>query len=162
MSLPAKLSCVLLLLCSALAFVTLASAADPQSAHDRAFARRWDELVDELQDLAEAPDLQKLADIQRRMAELEEERYDYTKDETDVCPVHHVKMAAHEARIQFGLLMFSDPQPGVTTRQSQFPFARDWIMGGCVLPHDAPKAGRVFLCPQCVEAEKAWVKAHRK
>ncbi|MEP6668430.1 MAG: hypothetical protein ABJF10_04715 [Chthoniobacter sp.] len=133
-----------------------------ESAHDHFIHERSEQLREEAQDLARAPviDQAKLADLHKRYEELEKDMFDFTKGEKDVCPVHQMKMTAQDARIAYGLLA-RDPQPDPDTRAWKFPFARNWIEGGCVISN-LPKTGRVFLCLKCVEAEKAWIEQHKK
>jgi len=143
-------------------FVAVAGAGE--SGHDRYIAKVFEQLKDELLVLSHDPNPNpgKLADIQKRMDQLEKETFDLTKGESGICPVHHIKMQIKETQIAFGLLAVKEPQPDSKTRETRFPFARDWIVGGCIVSDGSPKTGKVFLCPKCVGAEKAWMKAHEE
>ena len=82
---------------------------------------------------------------------------DHTKGTSDVCPVHNVKMKARyvptvdfDARYDMDLRL---------TVQKNFPFARENISVGWGLFYDprSPKAGKIFVCPQCVAGMHDWI-----
>lgn len=75
----------------------------------------------------------------------------------DVCPVHHVKMTATELRIVYGLPSRAEFDEAEVARK-QFPYGRDYVLGGCVLGPRKTVDG--FLCPDCVKARKAWLEKH--
>jgi hypothetical protein len=146
---------------TALAFTTTFA---EESGHLRYISEQLEQLEQLLNEAAQkADDREKiLAEIQRRFEVLKKETYDETKGESEICPVHRIKMPVKDAPIDYGLRSVSEPQPGAETRSRKFPFARARIIGGCMVPSDPPRTGQVFLCPKCVAAQKAWIESHQK
>jgi hypothetical protein len=142
--------------------LTATTAFTADSGHDRYIDEQFDRFDKDLTELAKAEDREKgLVELQRRFNELRKEVVDLTKGESNVCPVHHIKMPAKEAPVAYGLLDWSSRNPSAETRERKFPFAQGVVLAGCRIYEDSPKVGRLFLCPKCVEAEKAWIKARK-
>jgi hypothetical protein len=143
--------------------LALSTAFSAESGHDRYIREQFEQMDKEISTARSAADpLKKLAEIQRRMNQIQMAQFDLTKGESNVCPVHHIKMPAKEVPIAYGPLLSNDPFPAPETRARMFPFGRASIIGGCMPGAYTPKTGKVFLCPKCYETEKAWIKAHRK
>jgi hypothetical protein len=87
---------------------------------------------------------------------------DTTAQQSATCPTHHLTMTKLKVQISYGLIRFPEPQSSSEVRQSEFPFARDKYLGGCVVRRDAPKYALIYLCPECKAAEKKWHDAHPK
>jgi hypothetical protein len=78
---------------------------------------------------------------------------------SNICPIHGVKMEAVARRVVYGMpsqLEFEE----MRVAKSQFPFGRDYVLGGCVLKSTKTVEG--FLCPRCVEARKAWLEGRKR
>jgi hypothetical protein len=88
---------------------------------------------------------------------------DQTRGKSDICPVHKVKMPAKEVPVQFGLPATFLPEFR-KLKAAEFPFAEEFISGGCVLDDDPlfPETGKVFVCPKCVAAWNRWLEAAKK
>ena len=85
---------------------------------------------------------------------------DSTKGVNNICPVHKRQMRVIRAPIAYGmpLILRSDPSPAL--RQAEFPFARNYWLGGCrVGPYTEAK---IYICLDCQRAEKQWRKTHPK
>jgi hypothetical protein len=78
---------------------------------------------------------------------------DKTRGVSPICPVHKVKMEKARVGIRYGMLRWD---PAAEVRPKLFPFARDFIPGGCVITDDSPGHGTAYRCKWCVEAEKRW------
>jgi hypothetical protein len=87
---------------------------------------------------------------------------DTTTHLSATCPTHHLTMTKLKVQISYRLIRFPEPQPSSEVRRSEFPFARDKYLGGCVVRRDAPKYALIYLCPECKTAEKKWYEAHPK
>src|SRR5690606_31296337 len=78
-------------------------------------------------------------------------------NETGVCPVHEMKMTKTEVPIEYGLPAPPGPnQPTPLQRAQLFPFARKFVLGGCV-PIDKETHTQIFVCSSCLTAEKQWL-----
>ena len=53
-----------------------------------------------------------------------------------------------------------ESEPSHDVRLKQFPFTGRSPEGGCALEPDAPRTTEVSVCPECVTAEKRWMKRH--
>ena len=85
---------------------------------------------------------------------------DTTKGVSNVCPVHKAQMRIARAPIVYGLLMVRPTDPPRDVRSREFPFALDYLAGGCVVG-DYTEA-KIYICPDCQHAEKQWRKTHSK
>jgi hypothetical protein len=77
----------------------------------------------------------------------------------DICPVHGVKMESKTLRIVYGMpsqLEFAE----MRIAKTRFPFGRDYVLGGCVVK--TPKTTGGFICPNCVQARKAWLEKNKR
>lgn len=87
---------------------------------------------------------------------------DTTAHQSVTCPTHHLTMTKLKVKISYGLIRFPEPQPSFQVQRSEFPFARDHYLGGCVIRRDSPKDALIYVCPECKAAEKKWYDAHPK
>ena len=84
---------------------------------------------------------------------------DTTEGVSNICPAHNRRMRVIRVPIAYGLLAIRR-DPSLERRQQEFPFARDYWPGGCVVgPYTEAK---IYICPDCQRAEKEWRKAHSK
>jgi hypothetical protein len=76
---------------------------------------------------------------------------DRTKGKNDVCPIHHVRMAARTVPIIPGSDARYDYSLGPIA-QKKFPFAREVISLNYSVDDDPrnPTTGKIFVCPECV------------
>jgi hypothetical protein len=71
-----------------------------------------------------------------------------------ICPVHGIAMQPVKLRVVYGMPSrreFEEMRAG----RLLFPHGRDYILGGCVVRQVKTVQG--FLCPECVNARKAWL-----
>jgi len=84
---------------------------------------------------------------------------DFAADEPlGVCEVHHVPLTTLIVPLEYGL----EPPIGnafATAFKLEFPHARPYVNGGCVVNHWVTRA-RVRACLQCNKAHAQWVKEH--
>jgi hypothetical protein len=87
---------------------------------------------------------------------------DQTTGKSDICPIHKAKMNIKSLDIAYGLIRPIDPQPSPEVRLSQFPFAQEEVLGGCVVSDLFPKKARIYQCPLCLSNQAAWFAANPK
>jgi hypothetical protein len=107
----------------------------------------------------------RLAEAQKQLDELRTEMLAtpaLAKNISEVCPAHQITMVPKEVPVVYGFLASIGPYPEAKTVAREFPFAQDWIAGGCCISSESPKTRRAFVCQKCTEAEKAWIKADTK
>jgi hypothetical protein len=66
-------------------------------------------------------------------------------------------MEFREVDISYGLPVISRFEPDPETRRAEMPFARERILGGCVVTEGIDETGYLFICPKCVEGRKTWM-----
>lgn len=139
---------------------------EQEAAHDKADRKLAEQVkkdrIKELEALQQAT-RQKIKDDEQRLREMEKRRdtvVDETKDVSDICPVHQRKMEATRVPIQNGMLA-----PMVVpweVRQKEFPFAQKYSGSGCMWADYQPTHAKIYVCPDCVAAEKKWVEEHKE
>lgn len=80
-----------------------------------------------------------------------------------MCEIHSQEMRIVRVPIYYGTPPYWDEkwkaeQQAFTT---SFPYAHEWVAGGCTKWFDSPKKATVFVCSDCQMAEKDWKDAHR-
>ena len=90
------------------------------------------------------------------------QKYTMEPDKTvgipSVCPVHHKKMSAQRVPIGAAvMLQRSGMMASRKVKATQFPFGDAFIPGACFGGGGSPQFGKVYLCPDCELAKKAWV-----
>lgn len=83
---------------------------------------------------------------------------DTTAGVSNICPAHRVAMEVKKVPMEYGMPQPSDPGAAVI-RAKEFPFARTIYAAGCVV--GMYTEAWIYICPDCVKAEKAWYKEHR-
>lgn len=71
---------------------------------------------------------------------------DQITGKSDICPIHKIKMEIKSLDIAYGLVRPVGPQPSPEERLSQFPFAQEEVLGGCVMSDSFPRKARIFQC----------------
>lgn len=100
---------------------------------------------------------------------------DLTKNKSDICPVHHVKMPPKAIDLAFPNCDPNWASEFRTRKDAEFPFACAYIHGGyvglvappttptglmnCILDFPPPRWVRLFICPQCLPTYKSAVSA---
>ena len=87
---------------------------------------------------------------------------DQTSRRGDICPVHHTAMTVKTVKMEYGLIVFTSPQPTSEVRQRRFPNATEAVLAGCIVSDAYPKTASVYHCPDCLRARAAWYAAHPK
>jgi hypothetical protein len=82
---------------------------------------------------------------------------DKTRGVSPRCPVHQVRMTATRVVIAYGLM---GKEASAEARRKDFPFATNYILGGCVESSRSPSHGKKYVCPRCADAEKRWKELH--
>jgi hypothetical protein len=82
---------------------------------------------------------------------------DKTRGVSPRCPVHKVEMTPTRVVIAYGMMA---KDPSAEARGKDFPFAANYILGGCVESSRSPSHGKKYICPRCVDAEKRWKLLH--
>lgn len=72
-----------------------------------------------------------------------------------VCEVHNLTLEAGRVPIRYGLIRPASTE--IDARQTQFPHARSFHLGGCEVTSISPRHARVSYCPECRKAEAAWM-----
>jgi hypothetical protein len=54
------------------------------------------------------------------------------------------------------------PAKYIAAKKQMFPNANLFLLGGCRVSPTNPKTRKCSYCPQCREAEKAWLDTHPK
>ncbi len=84
---------------------------------------------------------------------------DITKNRSDICHIHKIKMTKASAGVMYGL-----PSPRVFEEieiaEKKFPFAEQYVLGGCVAGDDFDVI--VFHCSECIKAKKLWLEQNKK
>jgi hypothetical protein len=80
--------------------------------------------------------------------------------QSGTCHLHHVAMSKKVVPINYGLPSEVESGPSQDVRLKQFPFTGRSPEGGCAIEADAPRTMEVSVCPECVAAEKRWMKLH--
>lgn len=83
-------------------------------------------------------------------------------DKSGTCHLHAVAMTKKVVPINYGLPATVESGPSSEVRLKQFPFAGRSPEGGCAIEPDAPRTAEVSVCPECVAAERRWMKLHPK
>ena len=73
--------------------------------------------------------------------------------DSDICPVHGVKMESKVLRVVYGLPSKREFEE-MKIAKTRFPFGKDYVLGGCVLKPVHETKG--YVCPKCVAARKEW------
>ena len=81
---------------------------------------------------------------------------DRISGQSDICSVHKVEMKKSTVQIVYGLPHKSEFEEAKAA-EFLFPHGRDYALGGCMRSFTKTKA-RIYLCPECVKARKAWLK----
>lgn len=81
-------------------------------------------------------------------------------ERTGTCHLHQVAMTKKVVPIRYGLPAEAGSGPSQDVRLEQFPFTGHSPEGGCAIEADAPRTTEVSVCPECVAAEKRWMKLH--
>lgn len=95
-------------------------------------------------------------------------RFDYraeydtyrASERSGTCHLHQVAMTKEVVPIAYGLPAEVASGPSQEVRLKQFPFTGRSPEGGCAIAPDAPRTTEVSVCPECVAAEKRWMKLH--
>jgi hypothetical protein len=76
------------------------------------------------------------------------------------CPVHAAPLREARVPIARGYIIreFSDKYR--SARESEFPFANDYVWGGCDGFPGQPTQTTVLFCPECRKAQDQWMKTH--
>jgi hypothetical protein len=74
------------------------------------------------------------------------------------CHVHGGAMTKKVVPIQYGLPGGVEMEPPQEVRLKQFPFTGRSPEGGCAIEPGAPRTTVVSVCPECIAAEKRWLK----
>jgi hypothetical protein len=82
---------------------------------------------------------------------------DRTRGVSPKCPVHKVEMTPTRVVIAYGMMA---KNASAEAREKDFPFAANYIGGGCVESSRSPSHGKKYICPRCVDAEKRWKLLH--
>lgn len=78
---------------------------------------------------------------------------------TDECAVHHEKMTVRRVRVVYGLPYVGEDDHGyIRARNAEFPNARDFVLGGCVIRPET--SANVYVCESCRRAKQRWLAAH--
>ncbi len=77
----------------------------------------------------------------------------------DVCPVHGIKMEHRAMRLVYGMPSQAEFEE-MKVAKARFPHGRDYVLAGCVVRPAKTASG--YLCPKCVEAREAWLRARRR
>lgn len=129
-------------------------AADPSTSEQQ-------KLREELKEIHEVQ--QTLTNREREIAALLkklEAGRDTTKGVNSVCPIHKTEMRIVRAPISYGLPMYGPNDPPPALRLREFPFARDYWLGGCVVR--GYTEAKIYVCSDCQRAETQWRKKHPK
>lgn len=81
-------------------------------------------------------------------------------ERSGTCHLHQVAMTKKVVPINYGLPSEVGSGPSQEVRLKQFPFTGRSPEGGCAIEPDAPRTTEVSVCPECVAAEKRWMKLH--
>jgi hypothetical protein len=80
------------------------------------------------------------------------------------CSLHHVELEMRVVPILYGEPPVGNealaPRVYGEARQREFPFAMVQVGGGCMV--SPPTRALVRSCPECEEAERTWVGAHKQ
>jgi hypothetical protein len=86
---------------------------------------------------------------------------DYTVGQSSICQVHHIPMQCTSVRVSYGLpgtnaLVFARYEAS----KKEFPNAKTYVSGGCVVSSQSPTNAFVFTCPECKAAAIGWDSTH--
>lgn len=76
------------------------------------------------------------------------------------CEKHGAALKVDNVRVSFGIAPLW-PAGYYEASKASFPNARSGIQGGCIIMPGMPRVQAVKYCPQCREAEKKWLAAHK-
>ena len=71
---------------------------------------------------------------------------DYTKGQSDICPIHYVRMTRRTVPIVYGLPI------SLLHRQQYYPYPGDVEFGGCIMRDESRAV--VYVCHECEVAMK--------
>ncbi len=75
-------------------------------------------------------------------------------NEPGECAIHKEVLVGDLVPLRYGLIRFTREYMEAQSRQ--FPNARAFMLGGCMLTPDPPTKTEVYYCPKCREAHAAW------
>lgn len=85
---------------------------------------------------------------------------DFTGRRANVCEIHGIVMQKQLVRMTHGMpIAYPDGDPEEDARRASFPHADEPYSTGYCCPTVQTKA-RVYVCPQCTRAHKAWFAAN--
>ena len=74
------------------------------------------------------------------------------------CSVHRTRLLRAEVPVRYGLIR--SPASLISARRREFPNARSFALGGCLVWEGRPTTQQVRYCQACRESESAWHLAH--
>src|SRR5690349_2357546 len=80
-----------------------------------------------------------------------------TRGESDVCGVHHSRMSKTSVPIRYGRLATSEREDACyIVSAKEFPNAKEWIGGGCMVPMFPSRQAVIYTCQACKTARQKW------
>ena len=80
-----------------------------------------------------------------------------TRGQSDVCEVHHARMSKTSVPILYGKLAPSEREnASYYTAITNFPHAKQWIGGGCMIPMFPSHRAVIYSCEACKAARQQW------
>lgn len=102
-----------------------------------------------------------LHEVQKKLEARRDTIVDATIGVSGICPVHHVKMGVQRVPIAYGLLIAGPTSPPFHVEKRDFPFARSYWPGGCIVDGASPRRALIYICTDCQRAEKKWITARK-
>jgi hypothetical protein len=82
-------------------------------------------------------------------------RLNYTKGESTICEVHHLKMIKTVVPVHYGLMTVTPRNEAMdSARSNGFPNAADSLNPGCTVRRQ--REALVYTCPECVKTRIRW------
>ena len=76
----------------------------------------------------------------------------------NVCPLHQRDLEPGRVPVAYGLISF---EPGYCeAMEVNFPFAKEFVLGGCCIDGDSNFEEDVFFCSECRQALASWEAEH--
>jgi hypothetical protein len=77
---------------------------------------------------------------------------------TPTCKIHNKPLFLDTVPIVYGLIRFTPIQKEeFRVKDSIFPNAQDFVIGGCIVDENNPKMKVVYKCPTCILEKAKWV-----